>query len=771
MISRFIPASWSAALIQEGWKRRALPIVAAIAGFLALVLLILLSVATSNTAFFDNNFIWLYAANVVVGLCLLTIILVLGAVITVRWKQKRFGTRLIAKLAMIFALVGVVPGIILYGVSWQFVSRSIETWFDEQVQTALDAGLELGKRTVDNFIANSTEKTLEITQLIAQTQSDSQVLLIERLREQTNANYLGILAQDGSVIFEALRDQHPKWLQRKSGGLTHITTWIKQADTKKIVTLFDGLDNTNTHRAIAKVVTLSRIPETGFHLNTHPRYILLERELPSDLAERALTVQVAYTEYQQRALARDGLRQTYIGTLTLALILVILGAVFLAALLGHQLAKPLLILARGMHQVASGDLSIKPVLTTRDELSGLTRDFAAMTEQLEQARSQADRSMNMLASSRTRLQTILDSLSAGVIVFDADQRIDTVNPSATHILHLPLSNYRGSLLQSVPELVGFSQRIWERFDLHASRPEAGENNHWQDTFELDLPHAKTQLVLLIRGALLPNNAHLMVFDDITEITSAQRSAAWTEVARRVAHEIKNPLTPIQLSAQRLQHKLQPKLDAPDQALLHRSVTTIVEQVQSMIKLVNEFRNYARMPAAQLTTLDLNSLILDVMALYAQAIEQRRITLQCDSHLPPIQGDAAQLRQVIHNLVQNGLDATEDITDGCVEVITQWVKNEQGQARAVRLFIRDNGPGFSPDIIQRAYEPYVTTKAKGTGLGLAVVRKIAEEHHARIRIGNRQDVHEPQTHFDANKSLANPSTGAEVSLSFPLITEA
>ena len=713
-----------------------------------------------------RNLFWL---NTAVAMILALVIIWAIWRLAIRAKKGKFGTVLLIKLAGIFALVGIIPGLLIYFVSYQFVSRSIETWFDEQVQTALDAGLELGKRTLDDFIVNSGDKTLEVAQKIAQAQakSDSQVLMLERMREQTDANYLGILSQDGSVIFEAIKDQHPQWIEKKAVGLNHIAAWIKQANTQKIVTQFDGLDSTNIHHAKARVLILSRIPDTAFNFNAHSRYILLERELPSDLAERALTVQVAYTQYQQRALARDGLRQTYIGTLTLALILVVLGAVFLSALLGHQLAKPLLLLARGMHQVAAGDLSAKPILTTRDELGGLTRDFAAMTEQLEQARSYADRSLNLLESSRTRLQTILDSLSAGVIVFDAGRHIDTVNPSATRILKLPLTAYQQQLLENVPELKDFSQRVWQRFDLHTLRPEAGENDHWQDTFELELPHAKTSLVLLIRGALLPHGAYLMVFDDITEITSAQRSVAWAEVARRVAHEIKNPLTPIQLSAQRLQHKLLGKLDESDQSLLTRSVNTIVEQVQAMIQLVNEFRNYARMPAAQLSTLNLNTLISDVMGLYSEAIDQGRIGVQYEADLPNIQGDATQLRQVIHNLVQNGLDATEELPYGRVDILTQTVCNDNGMVRAIRLFVRDNGPGFSPEIIQRAFEPYVTTKAKGTGLGLAVVRKIADEHHARIRIGNRPEMLESQIDLPINKTWSNTPTGAEVSLSFPI----
>jgi nitrogen fixation/metabolism regulation signal transduction histidine kinase len=296
--------------------------------------------------------------------------------------------------------------------------------------------------------------------------------------------------------------------------------------------------------------------------------------------------------------------------------------------------------------------------------------------------------------------------------------------------------------------------VWQRFELHASSPEPGERDHWQDAFELRPGERDTQL-LLVRGATLPNDARLMVFDDITEVVSAQRTAAWGEVARRLAHEIKNPLTPIQLSAERLQHKLQSKLEGSDEALLVRSVATIVNQVQSMKQLVNEFRDYARLPAAKLEPLDLNALVGEVLGLYGQVQEQGRLVAQLAAGLPPILGDATQLRQVVHNLVQNALDAVAEKPAGLVQVATSAARGAGGELRAVRLSVIDNGPGFAENVLQRAFEPYITTKSKGTGLGLAVVKKIADEHRATVRIANLHGTGATQA----------AATGARVSLSF------
>jgi nitrogen fixation/metabolism regulation signal transduction histidine kinase len=365
------------------------------------------------------------------------------------------------------------------------------------------------------------------------------------------------------------------------------------------------------------------------------------------------------------------------------------------------------------------------------------------------------RGVDQLESARTRLQTILDNLTAGVIVFDPEGRIDTVNPGATRILRQPLQAYAGRTMQEVPELADFADGVSQRFESLVAGSEPGEREQWQDSFELRSAQPGA-ITLLARGAMLPGKAQLLVFDDITEVVSAQRAQAWAEVARRLAHEIKNPLTPIQLSAERLQHKLAARLQDADQAVLVRGVAVIVDQVEAMKQLVNEFRDYARLPSAQLHPLALNDLVRDVAGLYGQAQEQGVLTLSLGAELPDILGDAAQLRQVIHNLVQNALDAVALREAGRVVLATEAVRGEaDGAVTAVRLSVVDNGPGFEEQVLRRAFEPYVTTKPRGTGLGLAVVKKIADEHRARIRLRNRHEGDLPD----------GPVTGARVSISF------
>ncbi|KAB2875391.1 MAG: HAMP domain-containing protein [Ideonella sp.] len=716
----------------------------------ALVIAFMLSM-TSERDLFERNFVWLFWVNLFVAAALLLVIAIAATRLVVRLRSGKFGSRLLLKLAGIFAFVGVVPGVLIYTVSVQFVSRSIETWFDAQVASALDAGLTLGRGTLDALGADLVSKTRLAAERLADSRTNGP-LTLERLREQLEAREVMLVGASGQVLAAASAQPGPIMLQRPPAAM------LRQARVAGAVSQFEGLDDEpkpGEARAPVRVRALALLPSSEISLTTREdRFLYVTQLVPPQLVANALAVQNAYREYQRRAIAQDGLRRMYIGTLTLALVLAVFGAVLVAAILGNQIARPLLVLAEGVREVAEGDLKAKPVFASRDELGGLTRAFARMTEQLADAREQVGRGVAQLESARTRLQTILDSLSAGVIVFDRQRRIDTVNPGATRILRQPLSACLGKPLEDLPSLAEFAHKVWQRFELHAASPEAGERDHWQDAFELRVDE-QTTLNLLVRGAVLPNEARLMVFDDITEVVSAQRSIAWAEVARRLAHEIKNPLMPIQLSAERMQHRLEPVLAGNDRALLERSVGTIVAQVQAMKQLVDEFRDYARLPAAQLAPLELNTVVLEVLALYGQAQEQGRVVAQLGADLPPIMGDASQLRQVIHNLLQNALDAVAERPDARVTVRTEFAHGHDDDARAVRLSVSDNGPGFADKVLRRAFEPYVTTKPKGTGLGLAVVRKIADEHGARVRLGNlRRDP-------EAGGGVA----GAQVSLSF------
>jgi nitrogen fixation/metabolism regulation signal transduction histidine kinase len=737
----------------SGFKMRWLLVISAsVVVALGLVLLFLLTQATDNRELYERNYRHLFGLNVVVASLLMAIIAWLSVRLLLRLRQGRFGSRLLLKIAATFALVGFLPGLLIYSVSYQFVSRSIESWFDVKVEGALDAGLSLGRTTFDTLANDLGQKTRAVSVQINDLPDASVGLALDRMKDQLGADDVILWNMSGQALASAGESRYKINPDRPTAAQ------LRLLKTQSVVTAIDGLDDAGVQgTAQARVRALVQVAPSGLGLLIEPRVLQVTKTIPPTLVSNALAVEVAYREYQERALGREGLRSMYIGTLTLSLFLAVFGAVLLAVLLGNQLARPLLMLAEGVRDVAAGDLSPKRTLQGRDELGGLTRSFADMTQQLADARAAVDRSMLQVHTSRANLQTILDNLTAGVIVLNEQGLIKSSNPGATRILRVPLAAWEGRDLSDIEGLVEFAHHVQREFQGFMGERSQHGLDHWQQSFELhatpispavQLTDDKRQhITLLVRGAVLPNNGRLLVFDDISEIVSAQRAQAWGEVARRLAHEIKNPLTPIQLSAERLEMKLTGKLNEPEQVLLNKSVKTIVDQVDAMKRLVNEFRDYARLPVAELLPLDLNALVQDVMQLYGTENAAVPVFAQLDPDCPIIQGDAQQLRQVVHNLLQNAQDATEGQAKPTVSIATQWVPS----AGRVRLLVRDNGPGFPPEILKRAFEPYVTTKSRGTGLGLAVVKKIADEHSARIDLKNR--------------GLEGRVIGAQVSLSF------
>ncbi len=705
---------------------------------IGLVLLYLLMQATNNRDMNERSYAQLVTINVVVATVLFFAIAWVGYRLLVRLRQGRFGSRLLVKLALIFTLVGVGPGLLIYVVSVQFVSRSIESWFDVKVEGALEAGLNLGRVTLDTLSGDLTAKTRSAATQLTEAPEGTLGLALDRLVEQLGAVDLTLWSANGTALASAgqsriqLSPDKPLPSQFRTARAERSLTWIEGLDEAALSNL-EGV----------RIKVLVPLASTVMGLSVQPRFLLVTRALPANLVANALAVESANREYQERALGRVGLQRMYIGTLTLSLFLAVFGAVLLAIVLGDQIARPLLMLAEGVSQVAAGDLTPKLALQGHDELGGLTRSFASMTAQLADARQAVQQSMAQVDAARANLQTILDNLTAGVMVLDAQGTIRSFNPGAARILRVLLADYEGKTLAAIEGLEDFGHAVQTQFEEYLVQREDRGLDHWQRSFELGASDAlhhgpfDRTVTLVARGAELPGEARLLVFDDISDIVSAQRAQAWGEVARRLAHEIKNPLTPIQLSAERLEMKLTGKLAQPEQAILTKSVKTIVDQVDAMKRLVNDFRDYARLPAADLKRVDLNALLADVLQLYDSDTQSVPVLLELDTACPPVLGDAQQLRQVIHNLLQNAQDASETriatgTGDRSVVVRTQY----QATVGRVRLSVLDSGGGFPEHILKRAFEPYVTTKIKGTGLGLAVVKKIADEHGSRIDIVNR-----------------------------------
>jgi len=732
----------------------------------ALLLLVLLAAASANTEFFDRYYSWLYATNIIVALVFLLVVLGLIGMIVVRLRKGKFGTRLLAKLAVFFALVGVVPGGIIYIVSYQFVSRSIESWFDVNVETALTAGLNLGRGMLDASLSDLQTKARLMSDQLASVDANTNgtTLTLLRLRDQFGvqdativepsrggsgaAPDLHIVAQASGNFAALIPDDLPTPLMlsqaREHGAYAAIEGEV------------DGDPRAHGAKGALRLRVVRPIPDATTSLLLQPaeRFLQLTQPVPPGLAHNADAVQRAYREYQEKSLGRTGLRKMYIGTLTLALFLATFIAMMLALALGQQLARPLFLLAQGTKEITEGDYTPKREIKTRDELGFLTQSFNAMTRQLSEARLAVEKNRIALEHSKTYLESILANLTAGVFVLDRQFRLTTANRGAERIFRQPFNSLIGTTLDRIGVAAGFGAMVRKAFADReaASDGGSGDRGHWQQQFAIEVPGETDPLTLLVRGTRLVStvegqaddpqtSGYVVVFDDISDVISAQRSVAWGEVARRLAHEIKNPLTPIQLSAERLQMKLSDKLAPPDADVLKRGATMIVNQVAAMKRMVDDFREYARTPPAVLANLQLNELASEVLGLYGVGEGKSPIVAELAPSLPVIRGDATQLRQVIHNLLQNAQDSVAESAHPRVLIETKTVEygdpDAEGKTRvAVRLTVSDNGPGFPARILTRAFEPYVTTKAKGTGLGLATVKKIVDEHGARIDLRNR-----------------------------------
>ncbi len=719
---------------------------------------------------FEKNYIWLLGLNSLVAVALLGLIILMLFRLYRRYQKKEFGTRLLTRLVLLFATLAIVPGALIYAVSIQFVSRSIESGFDERVENAIEAGLNLGRGALDNSLNELTIRAHRSAQELAEMSASGRVIHLARLFEQNQQLEATIVSNKGVII-------------TSTGGFAGLLfpavpsqSMLRQARNNREYAGYEGeneasLDTDSGDKAAkssqpsgVRLRVLVIIPNSQDSLSMHdePQFLQLIQPIPESLKNNTDKLASASIKYQELAGGRSVLRKIYIATLTLTLLLAIFAAIVSAFLLATDLIKPILLLAEGTKAVTEGNLSPRPIIASTDELGSLTKSFNIMTHQLFDARATLEKNRSELQNAKAYLESVLANMSAGVMVLDRNFNLITCNESVERILQLSVENHVGKPLSEIPGLSLFAQAISKAFSEQSAQSAASnvEEPHWQQ--QIELPRASDQesqseqsfgatsnsLTLLARGSHLPissGTGKVVVFDDITNIISAQRSIAWGEVGRRLAHEIKNPLTPIQLSAERLQMKLQEKLSDTDALILSKSTSTIVNQVNSMKRMVDDFRDYARSPPAMLTPLNLNGLIDEVMNLYVEGDSADIIHMKLSPDLPTILGDATQLRQVIHNLLQNAQDSVNEqhgnTAERQINVITEVVHydNSEGKTQsAASLSIIDNGTGFSSKIMARAFEPYATSKPRGTGLGLAVVKKIVEEHGGRIDIKNRSD---------------------------------
>jgi nitrogen fixation/metabolism regulation signal transduction histidine kinase len=738
------------------------------------VLLFLLASASGNTAFFERNYPLLLGVNGVIAGLLFILVLLLVRRLVRRLRQGRFGARMMMRFSIAFALMGVLPGVLIYVVSTQFLARSIESWFDVRVDRALDSGLTLGRAVLDNIKDDVTRKARAWALELSDLPESAQVAEMNRLREQGGIQETLLVTGSGQLIGASGSNVSELVPELPTASQ------LRQARSQRVFAAIEGEAGASDARQGLRARVIVPVPPPapsvavarsglrpfdsaggsalgemrdlgaprGSGLGTmlppnEVRYLQLVQPVPASIAANAEALQNGYREYQELSLARSGLRTIYGLTLTLTLLLAVFAAIASSVLLASSMTAPLLQLAEGTKAVAEGNYRPVREFPGSDELNLLTQSFNAMTRQLTEARDQVENKQRELENAKTYLERVLANLSAGVVVLNKEFRLVTANHGASRILGHTLLQRTGQALADVDGALAVAFEAAFADQALAASP----RDSWQQQIEVKrAPQAGGEapgetLMLLARGSRLPLDdglGYVVVFDDVTQVISAQRAVAWGEVARRLAHEIKNPLTPIQLVAERLQMKLGDKLPPAESEVLKRGASTIVNQVAAMKRMVDDFRDYARVPPARLSPLDLNALIAEVGTLYGAETGAGPVHLQLAHELPTIDGDATQLRQVIHNLIANAQDALSGRPDPRILVRTELAEIDEGstRARAVRMSVEDNGPGFAANILRRAFEPYVTTKPSGTGLGLAMVKKIVDEHGARIEVVNR-----------------------------------
>ena len=745
------------------WTSRIALVVAAVS---AVCLLALLVWATGNASRFAQQYDVLLLLNGVLAAALLSWVVVLGGRLLRQLRRRQFGARLTSRFTLYFTIIGVLPGVLIYVLSVQFMSRSIESWFNVRVDSALEAGLNLGRAALDTQLADLEVRARAMAARLGGANDADMALIISNMRENSGVAEAMVFTGSGRLVTfssanfgQLLPDVPPSNVMNqlrvsRRYAAPEVVDPTSPPDAEEGSASVGGL----RLRVVVPINGMNQFtPSLGVAPDT--RWLQVIEPVPEVIARNANQVQEGFRDYQELALSRLGLRKLYGITLTMALLLAVFASVVAALAISRRLVRPMLALAGGTQAVGVGDYRPLPEPAQNDEVGQLTRSFNAMTRQLEEARRLVEKNRQQLERSNVYLESILSNLSSGVLVFDEMFRVAMFNNGAQAILRTDLRSVQGRPLETVEGAFTLSQHIRQAFSSHSAMDSG--RPFWQQQFELDVfgqgNTARSHVVtILARGTELKvdgrDNGYLVVFDDISEVISANRTVAWGEVARRLAHEIKNPLTPIQLSAERLAMKLGNRLGEEDAAMLHRSTQTIVNQVASLKKMVDDFREYARTPPAQMQPLDINDLIGEVLTLYgwdpveAALRSQQDVALEVEfaEGLPLVEGDLTQLRQVIHNLLANAHDAAVQAhpeSGAALFVQTKLVRvpiSDVQETVAVRITVADNGPGFAPQVVDRVFEPYVTTKVTGTGLGLAIVKKIVDEHGGSIDIANRRE---------------------------------
>ncbi len=690
---------------------------------LVLAALFLLTQTVQSSDDFDGLQDIILATNIAGGIILLLILIGNLWRLLHDYRENVPGAKLKARIVGMFVGLAVLPLIVVFYFSIQFINRGIDSWFNVQVEEGLENALTLSRAAIEFRKRQHLFATTQVAQKLSLVPDRQLVFELSMLRRESGASEMTLYGDNNRVLATS-SDSAASTLPKP---LTEEVALLMQQDRPFVSLEPLGTGNAEIRTAIAFTYRGTRLRET--------RTVQAHFPLDERLGNMIDSVENSFSEYQQLVFFREDLKDLLTLTLGFVLLLSLLAAIYGAFILSRRLVAPIQDLVAGTRAVAMGDFDTKLPTPSRDEIGFLISSFNDMTQRLATARREATLSQALVEAERTNLEVILARLSTGVLALESDLNIRTANQASGSILGVNLENRSGEAIRDVAK----GNPLLEQFvDVACVHLDAGETE-WRE--QIVLRGEVGRRVLTCACTTLPGDednaaGYVIVFDDITALLQAQRDAAWGEVARRLAHEIKNPLTPIQLSAERLRRKYLDSMDEEEAQVLDRATHTIVQQVEAMKEMVNAFSDYARAPDMDIGSFDLDKLAHEIVDLYRAQESDVELILVSDPTMPLVEGDMGRVRQILHNLIRNAVEALEGMQDGRIDV--QIGAAEIDDVQMVQIRVEDNGPGFKAGSVSQIFDPYVTTKPKGTGLGLAIVKKLVEEHVGSIRASNRSD---------------------------------
>ena len=684
--------------------------------------LLMMSKTLQNSELFDRFYLSLLLLNALGLICLSTLIILNLKRLIRQLRNRVIGSRMTVRIVLLFSLLSVTPVLIVYYFSLDFLHRGIDSWFDLKVENALDDSLELSRLALDVRMRELLNTTEKIAEEISDIDRDELPFYIDQIRERISANELTLLTRKGVIVVSSSSDT-----KSLVPDIPEETILLQLIQNKSYI----GLDLIKNKGLLIR--SISNIPTLG--INDNEKIIQALFPISERMNQLAANVQTSFIEYKELSYLREQLKFSFIIILTLVLLFSVFCAVWAAFYSARTLSAPIKNLAEGTRAIAKGDYNTKLPIPSNDELGFLVSSFNEMTNKISQARDNVKKSQRVAESQQIYLETILSRLSSGVIVFNNIGEIEKSNISAAQILQLEKSvlNKKNleELINEFPNLLNFFECI--------SNNIKDKINDWRE--QITLSEKTGNQILMLNGSTLTNTdnkitKYIIVFDEITALIQGQRDAAWSEVARRLAHEIKNPLTPIQLAAERLRNKYLENPESNNTEMLDRMTNTIIHQVETMKDMVNDFSEYAQSEKFKEEKIEISVLLQEGIDLFSNINSDNKIEIDIEKNLPKIHGDEKKLRRVINNLLANAVDANEIGKNNLLKVSAKTVNIEDNEEIEIRII--DSGPGIDPSVEKNLLEPYITTKEKGTGLGLAIVKKIIDEHSGTFWLENNKD---------------------------------